>query len=174
MSDLSWRDEVLFEIHAHVDKAGFAIQYVMGEGFDPPWGYTIGFLAHGHPEVIVFGLDPECTAGGLHRLFDEIAEGVFRPVGLEHRQAMGDPELPLRLLPVPDEHWDCSENRLCVAVEYYQAVGWARDQLHAVQLVWATPSGHFPWQAGCSARFRRLQPILDPEARAHSERRALP
>jgi hypothetical protein len=72
----------------------------------------------------------------------------------------------MRLLPVPDAHWNCVEDRLCIAVEYYDAIGWDRQQRRALQLVWATPSGDFPWDAACSARYRSLQPLLDPDARA--------
>jgi hypothetical protein len=163
MTDFHWRDELLFEVHSKVEEYGFAIQYVMGTGPDPSWGYTIGLLAHGHPEVIVIGLDPGSTSGGLHALYDEVADGIFRPVGRDADQALDG--LAMRLLPVPDEHWDFAGDRLCVAVEYYAALGWDRSTLRALQLVWATPSGHFPWDAECSDRFRRLQPLLDPGAR---------
>ena len=165
MNDFHWRDEYLFDIHSKVEQHGFTIQYVFGEGLDPSWGYTIGLLAYGHPEVIVFGLDSQSTAQALHWLFDEITAGISRPVGRETEQALGAPALPVRLLPVPDAHWDCIEDRLCIAVEYYDALGWDRSKLRALQLVWATPSGHFPWQSECSDRFRRLQPLLDPGAR---------
>jgi hypothetical protein len=165
MTELHWRDELLFDIHSKVERHGFAIQHVMGERDAPSWGYTIGLLALGHPELIVFGLDAESTAGVLHRMFDEIAAGTFRPVGRDAEQVLGAPRLPMRLLPVPDEHWDCDGDRLCIAVEYYDAIGWDRSPRQALQLVWATPSDHFPWDAGCSARFRRLQPLLDSGTR---------
>lgn len=161
MTSFDFRDEYLFNIHRNVEEHGFAIQYVLGDEHGPPWAYTIGFLPHGHPEVIVFGLDPESSAHALHSLFDEIVQGAFRPVGREREQALGDPPLPVGVLPVPDHHWDCSENRLCIAVEYYRSVGWKRSQMEARQLVWATPTGCFPWDAACEPRLRRLQPILD-------------
>ena len=161
MSKFDWHDEYLFDIHRKVERFGFAIQYVMGEGAKPPWGYTIGFLAHGHPEVIVFGLDPESTSSALHYLFDEIRSGEDRrPVGVGRDQELRG--LPIRLLPVPDEHWDDVEDRLCIAVSYYQGLRWRRSEMRAVQLVWATDEGSFPWDVECPHRMRRLQPILDP------------
>ncbi len=162
MNDFHWRDELLFDVHTKVERHGFAIQYVMGEGCEPSWAYTIGFLAFGHPEVIVFGLTSESSAGALHVLFNEIVAGAFRPVGREVDQALGTAALPMRLLPVPDAHWDDDGDRMCIAVEYYDALGWDRNERRALQLVWATPSGDFPWDASCSTELRTMQPILDP------------
>lgn len=164
MNGSSWRDQLLGHVHATIEEYGFFIQYVLGEGADPSWGYTIGFLDHGHPEVMVFGLDDVCTHSVLHALFDEIVAGVSRPVGREHAQTIGTGP-PIRLLPVPHAHWSRRGNRLCTAVEYYSSLGWESARLSALQLVWATPTGDFPWEAECSTRFRRLQPILDPAAR---------
>jgi hypothetical protein len=159
--DFDWYDQYLFHVHATIERYGFFIQYVMGEGDEPSWGYTIGFLAHGHPEVIVVGLDDVSTAGVLHLLYDEIIEGRQRPVGMDHEQELG-PDTPIRLLTVPDVHWTDESTRLCTAVQYYGALGWAPAQVAALQLVWAGPSARFPWQVGCPQRFRRLQPVLDP------------
>ncbi len=170
MNDSHWRDELLVDVHLKVERHGFAIQYVIGEGPEPSWAYTIGFLALGHPEVIVFGLTSDSAGGALHALFAEIAAGSFRPVGRDLEQTLGTSALPVRLLPVPDAHWDCVEDRLCIAVEYYDTQGRDRQQRRALQLVWATPSGHFPWDTECSDRFRRLQPLLDPAARRAARR----
>ncbi len=166
-SEFNWYDEYLFNIHRQVEAHGFAIQYVMGEGRKPSWGYTIGFLAHGHPEVIVIGLDDGSTAGVLHILFEEIRGGRHRPVGVEHDQEIHS--LPVRLLPVPDEHWDDADDRLCTAVSYYQALQWHRSQMRAVQLVWASPDGRFPWDPGFPRRLSRLQPVLDGTPRGRSD-----
>lgn len=160
MTSLHWRDELMFQVHTTIEGHGFFIQYVMGERCDPSWGYTIGFLAHGHPEVVVFGLDDVSTAGALHHLYKEVVDRRHRPVGADEEQDLAG--LPMRLLRVPDAHWSDASDRLCTAVEYYRAFGWDPEQLSALQLVWATPSGEFPWELECSERFRHLQPILDP------------
>jgi hypothetical protein len=165
MSGSNWRDQLLDHVQSTIETHGFFIQYVLGERANPPWAYTIGFLAQGHPEVMVFGLSDLSTCGALRALFDEIVAGVVRPVGRDHAQPLRD-GTPIRLLPVPDKHWSWNGDRLCTAVEYYAARGWDRERLSAVQLVWASPTGDFPWEPGCSARFRRLQPILDPASRA--------
>jgi hypothetical protein len=161
MTSFHWRDELMFHVHTTIDRYGFFIQYVMGDRGEPSWGYTIGFLEHGHPEVVVIGLDDVSTAGVLHCLYDEIVAGIFRPVGVR-QDDLGRGETPVHLLPVPDEHWLESGDRLCTAVDYYDAIAWDPRELSARQLVWATPDGYFPWEPECSPHFRRLQPILDP------------
>jgi hypothetical protein len=160
MSEFHWRDEHLFMVHATIEQHGFFIQYVMGEGYSPSWGYTIGFLAHGHPEVVVLGLNMDSAAGALHLLHREILAGEHRPVGRRHRRDLGLAG-PACLVPVPAEHWSESGHRLCIAVEYYAALGWDPDRLAALQLVWTEPSGCFPWDRECPPRFRHLQPILE-------------
>jgi hypothetical protein len=164
------QDEILFKVHFRIATQGVCVEYVFGDGHDPSWGYTVGLLTYGHPEVIVFGLDECCTAYVVECLLDEIRDGVTRPVGRQRRQPrLGDPGNQVRLVPVPDRFWGCSdesEHRLCIAYEYYQALGWDRADLRALQLVWATKGGKFPWHAGASKRDKRRQPLLDRGLRA--------
>jgi len=162
-SGLTWHARHLLRVQSTIAECGFFIQAVLGSGRNPGWAYTIGFLELGHPEVIVFGLDPQAAAGGLHALHREIVAGSRRPVGAGHPQQLDGEEI--RLLPVPDAAWTDSANRFAVAVAYYEALAWEPERLQAVQLVWATPEGHLPWERACAPRFRRLQPILDPAVR---------
>ncbi len=166
LADLDrWRFDYLGRVHGQVRDHGFSIQAVGGGDDGASWAYTIGFLELGHPEVIVFGLDVQSAGEALHVLHREIVDGARRPIGIEHVQSLGDGDDGVRLLPVPDSAWWDDANRLAVAAAYYSALGWEREQLRAVQLVWAAPGGHFPWEPECSPRFRHVQPILDPEVR---------
>jgi hypothetical protein len=163
-----WQVQHLQRVRRSIDEHGFTVQAVSGNGGAPSWAYTIGFLELGHPEVIVFGLDPECAAAALRRLYDEILDGRHRPVGLEHPQTLAAADDEIRLLPVPQSAWDDDANHFAVAAAYYAALAWEPEARRAVQLVWAAPGGHFPWEPECPERFRVLQPILDPETRGGS------
>lgn len=165
MTKLDWYDEYLFRVHGFVEQCGFFIQGVIGEGNNPSYGYTIGLLAHGHPELVVYGLDDVSMHGALHCLYNEIVSGVHRPVGRDHEQALGDGG-QIRLLPMSSHYWSNESTLLNTAVNYYSSLGWREQDFAALQFVWATPTGEFPWDAECSARFRHLQPILDPGAAA--------
>lgn len=158
-------DEVLFRIHARVLTQGLYVDYVFGDGSGPPWAYTVGLLDLGHPEVIVFGLDPTDTQHVVQTLFDEIECGIVRPVGRSRRQRpLGCPPRSVRLIPVAEQHWECAgAHRMCVVSGYHRALGRADSELHALQLVWATSRGTFPWHARASKRERGLQPLLDED-----------
>lgn len=158
----TWLAEHFVTVRRNIEQHGFMIQAVLGSDDRPPWTYTIGFLELGHPEVIVFGLDPESATGAFHRLYREILDGRRRPVGPEHDQHLADGDDGIRLLPVPSSTWTDTDH-LNVASAYYGSLGWEPEQLQAVQLVWAAPGGHLPWDDACPERFRRIQPILDPE-----------
>jgi len=156
-------DEVLFRIHARVMVDGLYVNYVPADGAAPAWAATVGLLDLGHPEVVVFGLGVAATTDALQHLFDEIEYGIRRPVGRTRRpRDLGCPPHTVRLLPVADEHWDCGgDHRLCLAAGYHGALGRPRAALRAVQLVWATPRGTFPWHARATEADRRRQPLLD-------------
>ena len=47
MPTFHFRDDLMFMVHSNIERHGFCIQYVMGEGCAPSWGYSIGFLALG-------------------------------------------------------------------------------------------------------------------------------
>jgi hypothetical protein len=170
VSSFDVQDEILFRVHSRIETQGVCVEYAFGDGQDPPWAYTVGLLRLGHPEVIVFGLDECCTAYAIECLLDEIRAGFTRPVGRTRRQPkLGDPGVAVRLVPVPDHYWDCSDesgHRLCIAVEYYRALGWERSEVRALQLVWANGSGRFPWHAGASKRDQHRQPLLDRPERS--------
>jgi hypothetical protein len=169
VSTFDIQDEILFKVHTRIATQGVCVEYAFGDRPEPDWAYTIGLLDIGHPEVIVFGLDEHSTAYAIECLLYEIRAGYRRPVGRNRRQPrLGKPGVPVRLVPVPDHYWGCSdesEHRLCIAHAYYRALSWDREELHAVQLVWASRAGKFPWHASASTRDRARQPLLDRPAR---------
>jgi hypothetical protein len=160
-------DEILFQVHSRIARYGISIEHVV-DGSRVLWSHTVGFLDLGHPEVIVFGLDECCASSALACLLEEVRLGIFRPVGRTRQQPkLGEPGLPVRLVPVPDHYWDCTDDhRICIAAWYHEAVGRDRADLRALQLVWATKAGKFPWHAGASRLDKRRQPLLDRGLRA--------
>jgi hypothetical protein len=70
------REEALQGLHGTVQRYGWAIQYVEGEGPDIAWAYTIGLMArYGHPELALVGWDQRTTALALRDLVDRMARG---------------------------------------------------------------------------------------------------
>lgn len=119
---------------------------------DPPtpgYTYTVGFQAtYGHPEVVIFGLQPVAARGLLQLLADqldagsEIPEGVF--VGLL------DNDLRCALLTLVDVD----------DAMFPSAVAFTGDAFMIDQFVWPDRSGLLPWEEGYDPRLRLAQPIL--------------
>jgi hypothetical protein len=68
----AWLDQEDARIRSVIRRHGWAIEYIGGgccsvpgcDGGDdegPPFAYTVGLFGLGHPELLVFGLDPETT-----------------------------------------------------------------------------------------------------------------
>jgi hypothetical protein len=169
MTTFDQKDEVLFRIHARILTDGVYLDFVPGDGRRPPWAHTIGLLEMQHPEVVVFGLDRVTTQDVIEALFHEVVCGLDRPVGRQRRQSrLGcAPPRSVRMVPVADVHWECAgDHRLCPAAMYHLALGRRREELRALQLVWANRSGRFPWHANASEADRRRQPLLDRVGRS--------
>ena len=48
--------EYLDQIRDLIDRCGWAVQGVERDRVRPPWAYTVGLTAAGHPELVVTGL----------------------------------------------------------------------------------------------------------------------
>lgn len=79
----AWLDQEDARMASIIRRHGWAVEYIGGEfcsvpGCDggddegPPFAYTVGLFGMGHPELLVFGLDPDDT----YDLLNYIGEGV--------------------------------------------------------------------------------------------------
>jgi hypothetical protein len=157
MSGLTRRYEGLLEIHCAIKTHGFFIQYVLGDADGPPWAYTIGFLEHDYPELVVLGLSPESAAGILHEVHGRIVACDAPAIGSEHAHDYAG--TPFRLLAIPPTRWLDGDDLLLGCVHYYGLCGFPSEP-RAAQLVWADPDRAFPWDGGVNPRLRRLQPLV--------------
>ncbi len=162
--DLSVHDEALYRIELAIGTDGFFIMGVLGDREYLPWSYTVGFLDHDHPEVVVIGLDHDCSASFLHEVYRRISAGDPPPVGREHRHEHRG--VPYCLVPIPRDEWLREGGELLLyCVEYYGAVhGRFPSEPRAVQLVWPDEHNRLPWDDGCCEHVRRDQPLLDDDS----------
>lgn len=80
----AWLDQEDARIKSVIRRHGWAIEYVGGgncsfpgcdggsSGDEPPFAYTVGLFGLGHPELLVFGLDPDSTANLLNDLANRV------------------------------------------------------------------------------------------------------
>lgn len=111
---------------------------------EPPFAYTVGLTALGHPEIIVYGL-PTAVAGHiLNSLGERIQRGqTFAPGQIDHRTTRDLPATFVEATDVGD---------LVVVSQVYPSV-------EAIQVVWADPDGRFPWDDGYDGE-RYPQPMM--------------
>lgn len=122
-----------------IAETGWAVCTVRGDGYDLPYGYTVGLTRyHGHPEVMVSGVD-EC---GAMEYLDRVGAyvrsgeryGVGDGVGLGRERgvflAVDQPDL------------------LELAQKVYGRPG--GPAVPALQLVVSDDAGRLPWERGWS------------------------
>lgn len=145
----AWLDQEDARITSVIRRHGWAIEYIGGgccsapgcDGGDddgPPFAYTVGLFGLGHPELLVFGLEPGTAMHLLNALGDRIREDeeTLLPGQLltfdewEHRVI---PEV----VPNPGEIV-FSANR------FYQRP--SEFSVPVLQLSYDDLSGRFPWE----------------------------
>lgn len=149
----AWLDQEDARITSVIRRFGWAIEYIGGgccsapgcDGGDdegPPFAYTVGLYGLGHPELLVFGLDPSTALGLLNTLGKRIRE---------HEEAL----IPGHLLTF--EEWD---HRVIPEVvpnpgeivfsanRFYERP--AEFSVPVLQLSYDDLAGRFPWEAGYS------------------------
>lgn len=128
----------LIEVH------GWAVCGVEG-GTEPPFAYTVGLTRfHGHPELLVSGLELTDATGLLNEVGETVREGVRLQAG--GVMTWDDHDHRLVLLRVRDP------DRLVYAQEIYRT---AAGPVPALQVVWSDHDGRLPWDAGWSGGRRR-------------------
>jgi hypothetical protein len=123
---------------------GWFVQWVAGGLISPPFAYTIGLTSLRHPELVVFGLCAESSAGLLNGLGEQVRGGRSLHDGdivvavSEHTS-----EATLFSLPNPGRV-------LLRAKEFYRHP--SRISVRALQVVYPDSSGAYPWEPDCQLR----------------------
>lgn len=136
---------------ADIDRYGCHVINVMAEDELPPFTYSVGVSrSSGRPEVVVIGLK------------QELAHAVVNDYN--QRGQAGEVFTPGELYSDFLEGFDVTFERVDRAF-YAEYFGWdlwlyGGPEFDALQLVYPTTDGHWPWQPGASDWFRARQPIL--------------
>ncbi|GAA5198809.1 DUF4262 domain-containing protein [Microbacterium jejuense] len=140
-SSLGWLDQEDRRTAQTIRAHGTSNEYVFGDlqKREAPYAYTIGLFGLGHPELLVFGLDPRTSALLLDDVSARVRAGedlragqILAFAGWRHRVAV-------EVVPNPGEI-------VFAANSYYE-----RADLHSVpvfQLTYDDRDGRFPWDDG--------------------------
>ena len=136
-----------------VENQGWCAEPVAGmeDPPQPPYTYTIGFQSsYGHPEVVIFGLQPVAARGLMQMMADHLAAGGQLPTGVF--VGLLDNDLPSALLPVDLTTYD----------ELFEADStfYGDEEFRVSQFLWPDKGGRLPWDEGYEERLRLAQPVI--------------
>ena len=154
----AWIDQDDAETIAIIRRFGWKVQYIGGDecacptcegaaSEGPPFAYTVGLFGLGHPELLIFAVEPSTAAGLLNTLGRRIRSGeTLLPGGL-----LKFVEWQHRVIPetVPNPG-----DILFGANRFYQRPD--HESVPALQLSYDDSEGRFPWEKGYS------EPDLQP------------
>jgi putative acetyltransferase len=135
-----------------IAEYGCHVIHVLGEDESPPFSYSVG-IEHtsGAPELLVIGLKHELAHSILNSYNARVRSGeLFSPGQLYHGFVGG---------------FDC-HIRVVHESQYKEHLGYCRwlyrgNNFRALQLIYPTTQGIWPWDSAASEWFRVRQPILD-------------
>lgn len=148
----AWLDQEDARMKSVIRRHGWAIEYIGGgccsvpgcdggDTDDPPFAYTVGLFGLGHPELLVFGLDPETT----HYVLNDLGNRVRADEALIAGQLLAFDDWERRVVPedVPNPgEIVFSANR------FYQRPD--EFSVPVLQLSYDDSRGRFPWEVGFS------------------------
>jgi len=136
---------------AKISEHGWQCTSVAGEESSPSFSYTIGlFQSFGHPELVIFGLNPKTAHGVLSIAARAAAAG--KPLDLQQPTDALLEDYPCVFVKVPESEYD---SYILSACWYYEGCSFP-----LYQVVWPSMEGIFPWSASATDEFRATQPIL--------------
>jgi len=146
----AWWDQEDARIKTVIRRHGWAIEYIGGgccsvpgcDGGDddgPPFAYTVGIFGLGHPELLVFGLDPGATA----RLLNSLGDRIRADESLIPGQLVGVEGWNRRV--VPEEVPNPGEI-VFTANRFYERP--SEFSVPVFQLSYDDDAGRFPWEPG--------------------------
>jgi hypothetical protein len=158
---LAWHDQHDAWIADTIRQTGWAINYIGGDSCSrpgcrcepdegPPFGYTVGLFGLGHPELLVFGLDPTTTS----QLLNTSARGskrVVRPSWQGSRSSSTNGRTR------SCRSWCRIQARSCSrANRFYQRPDEA--SVPVLQLSYNDPDGRYPWEDEYAAPHLQTRP----------------
>ena len=112
-----------------------------------PFTYSIGFLEHDHPELIVSGLPPTTAHQIIAGLYHRVKDGARFEAGQLDTEVLEGFEVKFQALP-PDGR------PLNMTRRFY-----GRDEVPALQVLWPDREGLFPDDPGCDPRMAVRQDL---------------
>jgi hypothetical protein len=130
-------DEIRAKRLRDIETHGWSITYVEADDDEVAFAYTIGLTRyHGHPELLVSGLDPDLTVELLNGFGIEVRRGIrFSPGDLVQGQGLHRYQLA----------WIDDRSELVDAQQTYASEA---GLVPGLQIIYSDRNGHWPWECG--------------------------
>ena len=150
------RDEIEQSALDDIQRYGWHLIIVPDDDEGPGFVYSVGMMQTlNHPEVIMFGLEPNLMVDVINGIGDEIRKGRrFAAPGLFKDFLKG---YACKIIPVA-KRWHADYMRY--AIWHHKHTGQA-GEFEAVQCVWPDKQGRFPDDPKCDRDVVGCQPLLD-------------
>ncbi len=153
------QDEIERRVREDIERFGWHVALVPGEGETPGWAWTLGLFGRfSHPELAIFGMPLEDMHRVLNLLGLRVKRGLRFDDGSRVSGIFASYALTLRQV---NERW---------VDPFFGNVAWhyQRGDVPLLQAVWPDAGGRFPWEPEFDPAWRREQPLLfeADEARA--------
>lgn len=136
---------------ADIEEFGWHVLHVLEDDSGPRFSYSIGlFKTFGHPEIILIGLKHELA----HTLIDNFGHDIESGRKYQSGQFYSDilDDFRCLMIDVKKEHY---HEHFGYAKWYYKS-----DNFPALQCIYPTVEGVYPWENEWPADIKYLQPIL--------------
>jgi hypothetical protein len=141
---------------AHIEKHGCSVTSVFDpDGSDPPFSYSIGIAKSvGAPELIVVGLNSKLGHWLVNEYNRRVRSGERFSQGVLYLGFLDG--FAVQFGPVARSHRQ----------EYMRSATWLHSgpDFEALQLIWPSTSGAWPWDSEADDWLRNNQPLLAVEA----------
>lgn len=140
-------------VRADVAEFGCHIAALTDDDGQPMCAFTVGLLTtHGHPEVVVFGLELDKAEDLLDIVQEQVEAGARFEPGPKYDNLLRTYHCVMK--PVAARHVPM----FTAAVEFH-----GRSDVPMLQLFWPDRQGRYPWEPGVREGFRQGQPVLERE-----------
>lgn len=148
-------DEIQRRALDDIKQYGWHLITVPDDDEGPGFVYSVGMMQTlNHPEIIMFGLEPELMADVIDGMGHQIRKGrCFARPGLVDDFLK---DYPCKIVPVAKQ-WHAEY--LGYAIWHRRYLG-QPDTLQAVQCLWPDKRGRFPDEPSCSPNIKACQPLL--------------
>jgi hypothetical protein len=145
-------NEIERDILEDIEAYGCSVVSVFDpEGRDPTFAYSVGIArSAGAPEIIIIGLEPEASHWIINEYNRRVREGEYFSPGVWYSGFLKG--FVVQFMPVGKRQ----------RAKYMLSACWlyGGPKFDALQLIWPSGSGFWPWEREASDQFRASQPLL--------------